>query len=303
MRPPYQLTKYLLTTELDVSLASRIQSNHIRDAKTGIITEVTRLEALALRKKWMNELAQAVAFLESLNLAHGDLRPENILLNCDQLKLSDFDCTAEIGTDFEACVAPYGRLLNNDDEFGRCGTSGFLGPRTEQFALGSLYYLINYGFEVYANQCLTDDPREHWAKVVDLLQDMVFPKLDSDPLIDDIIEKCWKNRFATVAEVAARTRLLVSETEAKAVIENSSNVSWRTIITNFIQKFLLSFGYWKTRLQRFWGGYMNRDRSAESFTLKKDICEDLERSGLLSLLASYEPGELGFTWESYTHSN
>jgi serine/threonine protein kinase len=50
----------------------------------------------------MNDLAQAVAFLESLNLAHGDLRPENILLDRDRLKVSDFDCTAEIGTDFEA---------------------------------------------------------------------------------------------------------------------------------------------------------------------------------------------------------
>lgn len=28
----------------------------------------------------MNDLAQAVAFLESLNLAHGDLRPEYIYL-------------------------------------------------------------------------------------------------------------------------------------------------------------------------------------------------------------------------------
>jgi serine/threonine protein kinase len=46
--------------------------------------------------------AQAIAFLESLNLAHGDLRPENILLDRGRLKLSDFDCTAEIGTDCEA---------------------------------------------------------------------------------------------------------------------------------------------------------------------------------------------------------
>ncbi|GFF56630.1 hypothetical protein IFM61392_06604 [Aspergillus lentulus] len=97
--------------------------------------------------------AQAVAFLESLNLAHGDLRPENILLDHERLKLSDFDCdfdcNAEVGSNFEACVAPYGRILNSiETEEGPPGSSGFLGPRTEQFALGSLYYLINYGFEV-----------------------------------------------------------------------------------------------------------------------------------------------------------
>lgn len=54
----------------------------------------------------MDSLAQAVAFVESLNLVHGDLRPENTLLNGNQLKLSDFDRTAEIGTDFKARMAP-----------------------------------------------------------------------------------------------------------------------------------------------------------------------------------------------------
>lgn len=37
----------------------------------------------------MNDLAQAVAFLQSLNLAHGDLRPENVLLDGDKLKVTD----------------------------------------------------------------------------------------------------------------------------------------------------------------------------------------------------------------------
>jgi serine/threonine protein kinase len=46
-----------------------------------MVTKVEKLEPLPLRKEWMNGLAQAVAFLESLNLAHGDLRPENIRLD------------------------------------------------------------------------------------------------------------------------------------------------------------------------------------------------------------------------------
>ncbi|KAJ5942237.1 hypothetical protein N7516_002405 [Penicillium verrucosum] len=55
--------------------------------------------------------------------------------------------------------------------------SGFLGPRTEKFALGSLSYLINYGFEVYGDRCLTENPNEHGRK------------LDNDPLIGYIIYK------------------------------------------------------------------------------------------------------------------
>ncbi|PGH05723.1 hypothetical protein AJ79_06740 [Helicocarpus griseus UAMH5409] len=119
----------------------------------------------------MNDLAHAAAFLESLNLAHGDLRPDNMLIDGDQPKLPDFDCTAQIGTHFEACIPPYGRVLNSSEsDQGPCGGAGFLGPRTEQFALGSLYYLMNYGFEAYGDQCLTpDNPREHGPKVVKLL--------------------------------------------------------------------------------------------------------------------------------------
>nr|KMM64400.1 hypothetical protein CPAG_00752 [Coccidioides posadasii RMSCC 3488] len=45
---------------------------------------------------------------------------------------------------FEACMTLHGRILNgNEADQGQRGTSGVLGPRTEQFALGSLYYLIN----------------------------------------------------------------------------------------------------------------------------------------------------------------
>ncbi|KAL5361799.1 hypothetical protein BJX96DRAFT_89564 [Aspergillus floccosus] len=66
----------------DGSLSSRIQNNHIRDQQTMVVTRVEISEPLSLRKRWMNNLVQAVAFL--------DLRPENILLDRDQLKLSDF---------------------------------------------------------------------------------------------------------------------------------------------------------------------------------------------------------------------
>lgn len=79
-----------------------------------VVTDVEKLEPLSLRKEWMNDLAQAVTLLESLNLAHSDLRPGNIPLYRDRLKPSDFDCTAGFGTDFEACIAPYGRVLNSN---------------------------------------------------------------------------------------------------------------------------------------------------------------------------------------------
>ncbi|CEJ58366.1 Putative Protein kinase-like protein [Penicillium brasilianum] len=283
----------------DVTLCSRIQNNHIRDLKYSVVTKVEKLEPLALRKEWMNDLAQAVAFLESLNLAH-----------------------AEIGTDFEACMAPYGRLLNSDEQDqGRRGSSGFLGPRTEQFALGSLYYLINYGFEVYGDQCLTEDPKEHGRKVVELLQDMEFPKLDGDPLIDEIISKCWHNNYATIAELAAYTETLLlgrnnpGETEA----EKTSTPQWRTVIGRVFR------GLWK-RFRSWWdfvlcctsrttkpgvanGGELDgysrgtgQNDLADDISSKKIFCQNLEKRGLLHMLSLGEPEQLGFTIEWYRHS-
>jgi hypothetical protein len=35
------------------------------------------------------------------------------------------------------------------------------------------FYLINYGFEVYGDRYLTEDPKEHGRKVVELLQNTV----------------------------------------------------------------------------------------------------------------------------------
>jgi hypothetical protein len=40
---------------------------------------------------------------------------------------------------------------------------------------------------------------------------MESPKLDSDPIIDDIIIKCWHNRYATLKELAAYTECRTKE--------------------------------------------------------------------------------------------
>jgi serine/threonine protein kinase len=260
-----------------------------------VVTKVDKFEPLALRKEWMNDLTQAVAFLESLNLAHGDLRPENILLDGDRLKLSDFDCTAEIGTDFEACMAPYGRLLNGDEvDQGRRGTSGFLGPRTEQFALGSIFYFINYGFEVYGNQCLTENPKEHGPKVVDLLQNSKFPTLDGDPLIDDMINKCWHNKYATIAELATTTKKLFLErntesdtnTEATPVSESATDEATQPDAVD-------------SENPNGFANDMGQDHSPEDLCSKKEFCQSLEKRGLLEVLSSGEPKELGFPLNFY----
>ncbi|KAF9889339.1 hypothetical protein FE257_007449 [Aspergillus nanangensis] len=271
----------------DESLSSRIQDNHVRDEHTMRVIKVERLEPLALRKQWMNDLTQAVAFFESLHLAHGDLRPENILLDRNQLKLSDFDNTAEIGTDFETCIAPYGRLLgNNEPDEGRRGSSGLLGPRTEQFALGSLYYLINYSVEVYGDQNLTQDPKEHGPKVVESLQNMDFPNLTSDaPLIDEIIQKCWHNEYKTIADLASEVGMLRSSSP------NAKDINVQTLPIPALcrnRKPTTAEVSNDSEPQDDNRG-VHQDHLTGDFMSNRAICQDLQHRGLLQLLSTGEP--------------
>jgi serine/threonine protein kinase len=54
---------------------------------------------------WTAELSGAVARLESLGLVHGDLRPDNLLLDGrDHLKLVDFNRTEKIGTELHGSL-------------------------------------------------------------------------------------------------------------------------------------------------------------------------------------------------------
>ena len=290
-----------------------------------VVTSVAKLEPLSLRLEWMNDLAQAVAFLESLNLAHGDLRPGNVLLDRNRLKLSDFDCAAKIGTNYEACMAPYGRILyHGESDQGECGTFGFLGPRTEQFALGSLYYLINYGFEVYGDRCLAEDPYEHGPKVVKLLQKMEFPKLDGNPLIDSIIYKCWHNEYLRVSELASHTKKLLhentnatesDESRAKASCDEANPLKiifsgqWSTVFSDSIHGVFNYPRIWSRSLlpilQHDASSGENSDvdhTCLEEDFAKKEFCQSLERRGLLDALSLGEPEDIGFTFDWYRHS-
>lgn len=65
----------------NICLSRRIQHNHVRDHKSMPVIRVEIFKPMFLQKTWMNDLSHAVAFPESLNLAHGDLRNENVLLD------------------------------------------------------------------------------------------------------------------------------------------------------------------------------------------------------------------------------
>lgn len=161
----------------------------------------------------MDDITQAIEFLESFKLAHGDLRPDNLLLNRNRIKVTDFDNAAKFGTPVTVCQDPWGRELRKNEphyDLPDC-TAGLLGPRTEQFVLGSIYYYINYGMEVYGDKKLSASPRDRGLALTDLLQDMQFPVLSRDSMINGLIYKCWYNQFPNIASLAISTKVLLDE--------------------------------------------------------------------------------------------
>jgi hypothetical protein len=277
------------------------------------VLEVKELEPLDLRKVWMHDLTRAVAFLESLNLAHGDLQPGNIFMHGDRIKLSDFDCTAEFGESCGTPGAPYGRLLNSEEShLGERGCLDPLGVRTEQFALGSVFYFINYGFEVYGDRSLTENPYDHGPKVIEVLQQMQFPKLGGDDeVIDDIIDKCWHYKYAKIADLVkdleeklrpgvhdhdrgSRPDHVPTESNGDDAPGDPGN-----LVDGIASVELNGHDRKSARLPTD----LDRENPKEDYDTKRAFCQDLVSRGLVDKLSSKDPEELDFTMEWYRYSS
>ena len=151
------------------------------------------------------ELCWAAAWLEHLGYVHGDLRPNNLLLDGDDhLKLTDFDCAQKIGAPSSGNTAP-GARFQGDEAGSERGTFGACGARTEQFAIGSVLYCMTRGHE----PC--EDEDESGPAVVQRFQDMALPALGGDgrpARLDGVVGRCWAGRYTSIAELAREAEAL-----------------------------------------------------------------------------------------------
>lgn len=153
---------------------------------------------------WMQQLSDAVACIESIGYAHGDINPRNILLDDeDQLKLVDFDHARKIGEDIEVGYEPYVRFRNATKDSG--GSYGVAGPITEQFALGSIFWYITRGAELYAD---IEGPER-----LTRLMRLKFPATDTQDPIDKIISDCWLGKFQSIKDLSNHIRKVAAFNE------------------------------------------------------------------------------------------
>lgn len=135
----------------------------------------------ALKAKWVRQLVSAMAWLESIGYAHGDLRTDNILLDdLDNVVLADFDAAVKYGQELRTSSVP----------FYKCGVD-VAGPESEQFAVGSCIYSITFGFPPYRDLDAFDQIQKIKARD--------YPSIIPGHLFGDIIQACWQGRFESMA--------------------------------------------------------------------------------------------------------
>lgn len=195
------------------TLDQRLRSNQIfktpaeGETRQPKMVGVRKLEPRPLVERWTAELAAAAAWLESLEYAHTDLRPPNILLDSNgHLKVTDFDQAKPFGEPSDGNAAPWARLQSTkagDDSNGW----GDYGPRTEQFTIGSIVYYLTRGVEPYD---------EKGTEATDLFRAKVFPILaKKQDALDEIIYKCWWGSYLRLSDLAAEAASLQGAEDMK----------------------------------------------------------------------------------------
>ena len=187
----------------------RLRQHQIRDPSNDRVVGVNEFESQSLIWRWMAELTNAITWLEALGYVHGDIRPPNLLLDGnDHLKVIDFDNTIEAGSVFDGCQPPYARVLGDEAaESESRGTFGYHGPRTEQFAIGSVFYYMTRGYEPYDDEWYGEN---HGKIVVSLLQEKKFPRIFENDK-DTIIHKCWHGLYESVRSLKLEVMHLDSD--------------------------------------------------------------------------------------------
>lgn len=179
-------------------LAAVLRGKQTLHPKTYQVLGVESIQPVELSCRWMRQLSAGAVWLEEIGLAHCDIRPANVLLDSkNNAKLADFGRSVKVGEPVEGGTVPFARLLSKDEGPDR-GSYGKAGPRTETFAIGSVFYSLTRGYDAYETEWFG---KEHGPILLEKFQKKEYPPT-TDSVIDTIIRKCWDGEFVSVKSLA-----------------------------------------------------------------------------------------------------
>ena len=184
-------------------------------AANGDLVEYVKLQPdipPGLRLKFARKATEAVAYVHSKGVIHGDIAARRFLLD-EQLnvKLCGFTYASFVG-EKTLIIKSYRHFLPRDD----------MAPNTVEsdlFALGCTLYEIMKGKEPYAE--LPDH------EVQELYKQKVFPDVDG-LCCGDVILDCWNCKFSSAAEILEKIPVPAEPVAAldDQVAGRNSNVVW-----------------------------------------------------------------------------
>ncbi|KAJ8127302.1 hypothetical protein O1611_g6335 [Lasiodiplodia mahajangana] len=158
---------------------------------------------LSLRKRWVRQAIESIAYIHGRGVIHSDLRPDDFLAHGQDLWLCDFG-------------------KSTCRELGICGggvpDAGFFDPNspwvstpgTDIFSLGSVLYTILKGHWPYRTQGgsfeTLGDMDKYAAHVEDLFGQGIFPEVN-DLVGGEIILGCWTKKYATAQDIPEEAAL------------------------------------------------------------------------------------------------
>ncbi len=196
-----QKSPYLITCFFTAPGAATFMLRAANDLKAVILARsYVYNQQVGLR--WMGQICGGATFLEPQSLAHGDLRPDNILVDQHgNLRIHDLGSALAIGDFLPTGTEPFARMLIKIEGRGY----GQAGAITENFAIGSTIYSIKRGHYPYADE-------KNRQNLRNMLKNKQFPPL-TDSVEDGIISTCWEGGYRSVAELEQAIRDMGGGTE------------------------------------------------------------------------------------------
>jgi serine/threonine protein kinase len=144
---------------------------------------------LSLRLRWVEQLFDAVRFIHSRSVLHGDISCNNVFLDGNlDVKLGDFAGSAIDNLPPLVCYETSHELPGED-----------ISTRTELFALGSTVYEIMTDSKPYK------DLPDH--EVSAAFSEGRYPDLESVSAFKNTIMRCWMQSYATAEEALGDIQL------------------------------------------------------------------------------------------------